>query len=42
MRSVLTPSIPHMSVSVFLPVLAGGTVVMGFLGTRSFARRVLD
>ncbi len=42
MRSVLTPSVAHMPMKVFLPVLIGGTVLMGFLGTRSFARRVLD
>jgi hypothetical protein len=39
---VLTPNVPHMSPWVFLPVLAGGTLVVGFLSTRTFTRRVID
>ena len=42
LRSVLTPNVPHMSPWVFLPVLAGGTLVIGFLSTRTFTRRVID
>jgi ABC-type multidrug transport system permease subunit len=42
LRSVLTPDVPHMSPWVFLPVLAGGTLVIGYLSTRTFTRRVID
>ena len=42
LRAVLTPGIPHMPMWAILLVLAGGTVVFGYLGARTFTRRVLN
>ncbi|MBO0773871.1 MAG: ABC transporter permease [Actinobacteria bacterium] len=41
LRAVLTPGTSHMPLWAILLVLAGGTVVFGYLGTRTFTRRVL-
>lgn len=42
LRAVLTPGIGHMPLWAVLLVLAGGTVVFGYLGTRTFTKRVLN
>ena len=42
LRAVLTPGIGHMPMWAILLVLLGGTVVFGYLGTRTFTRRVLN
>lgn len=42
LRTVLTPSLPHMDVWAFLLVLVGGTTVVGGVAIRMFRRRVLD
>jgi ABC-2 type transport system permease protein len=42
LRAVLTPGIGHMPMWAILLVLAGGTVVFGYLGARAFKRRVLN
>ncbi len=42
LRTVLTPSLPHMDVWAFLLALVGGTAVMGVLAVWMFRRRVLD
>jgi ABC-2 type transport system permease protein len=42
LRAVLTPGIPHMPMWAILLVLVGGTVIFGYLGARTFARRVLN
>jgi ABC-type polysaccharide/polyol phosphate export permease len=42
LRAVLTPGIPHMPMWAILLVLVGGTVVFGYLGARTFSRRVLN
>jgi ABC-2 type transport system permease protein len=42
LRAVLTPGIGHMPLWAVLPVLIGGTVVFGYLGARTFTRRVLN
>jgi ABC-2 type transport system permease protein len=42
LRAVLTPGTGHMAMWAILAVLAGGTVVFGYLGTRTFTRRVLN
>jgi ABC-2 type transport system permease protein len=42
LRAVLTPGIAHMPMWAILLVLVGGTVVFGYLGTRTFTRRVLN
>ena len=42
LRAVLTPGIAHMPMWAILLVLLGGTVVFGYLGTRTFTRRVLN
>jgi len=42
LRAVLTPGAPHMAMWAILAVLAGGTVVFGYLGARTFTRRVLN
>jgi len=39
---VLTPGIGHMPMWAILLVLAGGTVIFGYLGARTFTRRVLN
>jgi ABC-2 type transport system permease protein len=42
LRAVLTPSLGHMPLWAVLPVLAGGTAVLGYLGTRTFRNRVIN
>jgi ABC-type multidrug transport system permease subunit len=42
LRAVLTPVLPHMPMWAVLLALVGGTVVFGYLGTRTFTRRVLN
>jgi ABC-2 type transport system permease protein len=42
LRAVLTPGIPHMPMWAILLVLVGGTVIFGYLGARTFTRRVLN
>jgi ABC-2 type transport system permease protein len=42
LRAVLTPGTGHMAMWAILAVLVGGTVVFGYLGTRTFTRRVLN
>jgi ABC-2 type transport system permease protein len=42
LRAVLTPGTAHMPMWAILTVLVGGTAVFGYLGARTFARRVLN
>jgi ABC-type multidrug transport system permease subunit len=42
LRAVLTPSLGHMPLWAVLLALLGGTVVFGFLGTRTFRNRVIN
>ena len=42
LRAVLTPSLGHMPMWGVLLALVGGTVVFGYLGTRTFTKRVLN
>ena len=42
LRAVLTPGAAHMPMWAILAVLVGGTVIFGYLGTRTFTRRVLN
>jgi ABC-type polysaccharide/polyol phosphate export permease len=42
LRAVLTPSLPHMPMWAVLLALVGGTVVFGYLGARTFTKRVLN
>jgi ABC-2 type transport system permease protein len=42
LRAVLTPVLPHMPLWAVLFALIGGTVVFGYLGTRTFTKRVLN
>ena len=42
LRAVLTPSLGHMPMWGVLAALIGGTVVFGYLGTRTFTKRVLN
>ena len=42
LRAVLTPVLPHMPMWAVLFALIGGTVVFGYLGTRTFTKRVLN
>ena len=42
LRAVLTPGAAHMPMWAILTVLVGGTVIFGYLGTRTFTRRVLN
>ncbi len=42
LRAVLTPGAAHMPMWAILSVLVGGTVVFGYLGARTFTRRVLN
>ena len=42
LRAVLTPGVPHMPMWAILLVLVGGTVIFGYLGARTFTRRVLN
>lgn len=41
MRAVFVPDVPHMPAAVFLSVLLGGIVVVGWAGMRSFRRRLV-
>jgi ABC-2 type transport system permease protein len=42
LRAVLTPVLGHMALWGVLLALIGGTVVVGYLGTRTFTKRVLN
>jgi ABC-type polysaccharide/polyol phosphate export permease len=42
LRAVLTPGIAHMPMWAILLVLVGGTVIFGYLGARTFTKRVLN
>ncbi len=42
LRAVLTPVLGHMPMWGVLAALIGGTVVFGYLGTRTFTKRVLN
>jgi ABC-2 type transport system permease protein len=42
LRAVLTPALPHMPMWGVLLALVGGTAVFGYLGTRTFTKRVLN
>jgi ABC-type multidrug transport system permease subunit len=42
LRAVLTPVLPHMPMWAVLVALVGGAAVFGYLGTRTFTRRVLN
>jgi ABC-2 type transport system permease protein len=42
LRAVLTPSLGHMPIWAVLLALVGGTVVFGYLGARTFTKRVLN
>jgi ABC-2 type transport system permease protein len=42
LRAVLTPVLGHMPMWSVLLALVGGTVVFGYLGTRTFTKRVLN
>jgi ABC-type polysaccharide/polyol phosphate export permease len=42
LRALLTPKLPHMPYWAFLLVLVGGTLLIGYLAVRTFARRVLS
>jgi ABC-2 type transport system permease protein len=42
LRAVLTPGMDHMAMWAILLVLAGGTAILGYLGTRTFTKRVLN
>src|SRR5262249_7400926 len=42
LRAVLTPQTGHMALWAILLVLVGGTAVFGYLGARTFTRRVLN
>ena len=42
LRAVLTPELGHMPLWAVLLALVGGTVVFGYLGTRTFTNRVLN
>jgi ABC-2 type transport system permease protein len=41
LRAVLTPTLPHMPMWGVLLALVGGTVIFGYLGARTFTKRVL-
>jgi len=42
LRAVLTPQTGHLAMWAILPVLVGGTALLGYLGTKAFTRRVLN
>jgi ABC-type multidrug transport system permease subunit len=42
LRAVLTPQTGHLAMWAILLVLVGGTVLLGYLGTKAFTRRVLN
>ena len=42
LRAVLTPGVGHLAMWAILLVLIGGAVLVGYLGTVTFRRRVLN
>jgi ABC-2 type transport system permease protein len=42
LRAAITPQVPHMHAWAYLTVTLGGTVLLTWLATRSFTRRVLS
>jgi ABC-type multidrug transport system permease subunit len=42
LRSMLTPTVPHLPLWAILTTLIGGAAVFGYLGTRTFTRRVIN
>jgi len=42
LRAVLTPGVGHLAMWAILLMLVGGAVLIGYLGTRTFRRRVLN
>jgi hypothetical protein len=42
LRATLTPGTGHMALWAILLVLTGGTALFGYLGARTFTRRVLN
>ena len=42
LRAVLTPGVGHLAMWAILLVLIGGAALLGYLGTRTFRRRVLN
>ncbi|HEY2579568.1 MAG TPA: ABC transporter permease [Streptosporangiaceae bacterium] len=42
LRAVLTPATGHLQLWAILLMLVGGTLVLGYLGTKAFTRRVLN
>ncbi len=42
LRAVLTPGVGHLAMWAILLVLIGGAALIGYLGTRTFTRRVLN
>jgi ABC-2 type transport system permease protein len=42
LRAVLTPGVGHLAMWAVLLVLVGGAALIGYLGSRAFARRVLN
>ena len=42
LRAVLTPGVGHLATWAILLVLIGGAALIGYLGTRTFTRRVLN
>jgi ABC-2 type transport system permease protein len=42
LRAVLTPGVGHLALWAVLVVLVGGAALIGYLGSRAFARRVLN
>ena len=41
LRATLTPQLSHLPYGAILPVLIGGAAAVGYLGTRTFTRRVI-
>ena len=41
LRATLTPQLSHLPYGAILPVLIGGAAVIGYVGTRTFTRRVI-
>jgi len=42
LRAVLTPGVGHLAMWAVLLVLVGGAAILGYLGSKAFARRVLN